>query len=739
MNRRELLQAAIAGGALSLAGTLGCGGNQRAQRIRRADQTGELAANMYVTVMPDGRVALAINKAEIGQGVATGYAALVAEELEVPLAHVDFYFADSFPRFRTSFFMHQTGGSTSTKEAYLPLRRAAASARQMLIAAAAAGWGVPAETCHAEAGRVIHAASARTAGYGALTIAAGRREVPDDVPLKRAGDFRVVGTRLQRVDARAKVTGKAEFGLDVVVPDMVRAVMIHGPVFGAEPRAVRADAARRRPGIVDIFAVRWGVAVVADKHWQTLAAAREVEVDWGPGLVEDLDTDALRAAMRDHQGAGTSARKVGDVGGALAARGATRVEAFYEAPFLAHAPMEPQNCTVRLTRGKAEVWVPCQAPTVIQAFVADAVGLERDDVLVHTTYAGGGFGRRVVGDYAAQAAVIARKVGRPVQLLWTRASDTTQGYYRPQTAAMLRGAVRDGKATALGAHVLGQSIVLESKDAAAAVLPGWLPRHVKDVMVDAGLAMFGTGTLPDMFATEGLADTPYQFANLAVAFSPVRTGMPVTSWRSVGHSFNGFAIESFVDELAAAAGQDPLAMRQAMLPADSRPRRVLDAVARLAGWGTPLPPGVGRGLARHSSFGSEVAEVAEVEIVRGRIRVRKVHAVIDCGLAVNPDGVRAQVEGAIIFGLSAALDQQITLVDGAVQQANFDSFPTLRMHECPEIVVEIMSSTEAPTGAGEPGLPPIAPAVANAIFAATGVRLRRMPLQRAWAEREGGA
>jgi isoquinoline 1-oxidoreductase subunit beta len=502
---------------------------------------------------------------------------------------------------------------------------------------------------------------------------------------------------------------------------------------------VRAEAALRRPGVIAIFAVRWGVAVVADKHWQALAAAREVEVDWAPGLVEDLDTEELRAAARAYRGGGTKARSDGDVGRALTAAGATRVEAYYEAPFLAHAPMEPQNCTVRLSPGKAEVWVPCQAPTVVQVFVADAVGLDRDDVLVHTTYAGGGFGRRVVADYAAQAAVIARKVGRPVQLLWTRASDMTQGFYRPQTAASMRGAVKDGRATALGAHVLGQSIVLDSKDMVGAVMPSWMPAPLQHVMIDAGLAMFGTGTLPDMFATEGLANTPYQIANLAVAFSPVRTRMPVASWRSVGHSFNGFAIESFVDELAAAAGQDPLAFRQAMLPAGSRPRRVLDAVAALAGWGTPAPAGVGRGLARHGSFESEVAEVAEVEIVDGRIRVRKVYVVIDCGVAVNPDGVRAQVEGAIIFGLSAALDQAITMKGGVVQETNFDTYRALRMYESPEIVVQIMDSDDPPTGAGEPGLPPIAPAVANAIYAATKVRLRRLPLQRAWDERERGS
>jgi CO/xanthine dehydrogenase Mo-binding subunit len=722
-------------GALSLAVTFGCGPSSRERMIRRADQTGELAPNMYVTVLPDGRIALAINKAELGQGVSTAFATLVAEELDVATDAIDFHFADSLSQYRTSFMMHQTGGSTSTKEVYLPLRRAAASAREMLIAAAATQWDVPADECTTAGGQVLHASSKRALGYGELTKLAAHEPVPHAPTLRTRAEFKLIGKGGQRVDARAKVLGTAQFGIDVVVPDMVRAAVIHGPTCGARAKRVEATLAKTMRGVIDVFAFDWGVAVVAEKYWQALAAARVVEVEWGPGHTDGLDTEELRRAMLAYKDHGAAVRDTGDAGKALR-RAATKIEAVYEAPYLAHATMEPQNCTVHIQPGgKVEVWAPTQAPTIVQEFVAHAVGVKRDRVLVHTTYCGGGFGRRAVGDFAAQAAMIARHVKRPVQMIWSRESDLTQGFYRPQCTAFLRGGLDEhGKVTALANHTIGQSIVLDGAGSAHAVMPG-IPRALQDVMINSVMAMFSTNSVPDMFATEGVKDSPYQVGNFHVEFTPVDTGIPVNAWRSVGHSFNGFVMESFVDELAHAAGQDPYQLRLGMLKEGSRPRRVLDAVARMSGWGAASPAGVGRGIARHASFGTEVAEVAEVEIVDGRIRVRKVFCAVDCGVAVNPDVVRAQMEGAIIFGLSAALDQEITMVDGVVQQKNFDTFPALRMFECPEIVVEILDSDEPPTGVGEPGLPPIAAAVANAIFAATGVRLRRMPLQKSWSNR----
>lgn len=725
LSRRGFLRGAlIGGGALTLA--VSCGGNSGATRIQHADKTGELVANLYVTVMPDGRIALIVNKVEMGQGVTTAYATLVAEELGVPIDRIDVHYADSNPEMRTSFNMQITGGSTSTKEAFGPLRRAAASAREMLIAAAAANWKVPARECRVEDGTVIHGSN--KAGYGELTKQAARERVPEEPQLKAVKDFTLIGKTNRRVDAPAKVNGTAQFGIDVSVPDMVHACVIHGPVYGARPVDVTADAARGKPGVIGVFPFPFGVAVVAQKYWQALAASRDVQVTWTKGEAAGLDSAKLQQAMRAYDDGGPT-----ESTGETPSSGGAKVAAIYEAPYLAHAAMEPQNATVSVHGKTAEVWAPTQAPTLVQALIADAIGIDRDDVLVHTTLAGGGFGRRGIPDVCAQAAMIAQQVKRPVKLLWSRESDMTQGFYRPVYAIKATGNVENGKVSGARIACTSQSITLSGKAAIGAVMAG-IPHALKSQFVNSLLAMFSTNTFGDLFATEGITGTPYQIHNLEITATPVQTKLPVSTWRSVGNSVTGFAMESFVDELAHAARRDPLEMRKQLLPADSRQTRVLDALATLSKWGTPPAKGIGRGLARHLAFETEVGEVAEVEIVGGRIKVRRVYCVVDCGIAVNPDIVRSQMEGAIIFGLAAALDQEITLVDGVVQQRNFDTFPVLRMFEAPEIIVQILDSDHEPTGVGEPGLPPIAPAVANAVFALTGVRLRRMPLQRAWDE-----
>jgi isoquinoline 1-oxidoreductase subunit beta len=745
LDRRGFLRGTLAGGALCLGVSFtGCGGGQP-RMIRRADQTGEFAPNMYVTVKRDGRVALTVGKCEMGQGVATAYSTLVAEELEVGVDRIDVAFADSLPEFRTTgaegvplFRIHATGGSTSTAEAYVPLRRAAAAAREMLVAAAARQWRVAPADCTARDGRVVHAASRRSADYGSLTARAARESVPEEPRIKSPSEFRLIGKYSQRVDAPAKVSGRALFGIDVAVPGMVRALVLHAPVHGAEAVDVRAGGARSIPGVIDVFAFPGGVAVVAEKYWQALRAAREVEVDWGKGAAQGLDSAEIQRAVRAYRKSGAAVRSDGDATAALAA--ARPIEAVYEAPYLAHAPMEPQNCIVAVRGDAAEVWAPCQVPTVIQEAVADAIGIDSDDVLVHTTYAGGGFGRRLLGDFAAQAALIAKRVRRPVQMIWSRESDTRQGFYRPAATAFMRGAVgHDGRVAALSCHSLSQPITPHQLESLRGGQPAWLPRFSRSTMANTTAALVGSNTVADLFASEGVRDTPYRIDNLLVEYTPIHSRMPVGFWRSVGHSFNAFFVEGFIDELARAADRDPYRFRRAMLASGSRELRVLDAVARLAAWGRPAATGYGRGIARHTAFGSEVAQVIEAGVVDGRIRVSRVWCAVDCGLAVNPDIVAAQMESAIVFGLSAAIDQEITMVDGAVQQGNFDTFPALRMHECPAITVEVLDRRESPTGAGEPGLPPVAPALASALFAATGVRLRRLPLQRAWNERAGEA
>jgi isoquinoline 1-oxidoreductase subunit beta len=720
----------VGGGALALAA---CGGGGQHVRIAHADKTGELVANLYITVLPSGRIALIVNKAEIGQGVTTGYATLVAEELEVPIDHVDVHYADSATNLRVSNGMQITGGSTSIFEAYMPLRRAAASAREMLIAAAAQQWKVPAKDCRAVAGSVEHGTS--KLGYGDLTKLAARLDVPEKPPLKSVKQFALIGKTDRRVEARGKVDGTAQFGIDVSVPNMCNAYAIFGPTFGAKPTSVKADRAKQHAGVIDVIAFDWGVAVVAEKFWQARAAAADVEVTWDRGKLRGLDTGKLAAALRAHDKAGETIKTHGGDADDAVAHAEVKIGGIYEAPYLAHAPMEPNNATAHVTKGKAEIWAPTQSPTIAQAFVAHALGIDMDDVKVHVMLCGGGFGRRALGDACAQAAQISARVKRPVKLTWTREADMTQAWYRPIYNAKVEGAVRGGKVTGAKVRVLSQSIALSGKPYFGAALTA-LPGPLAHMVVDAMLAVFSTSSFGDVFATEGIANTPYRLPAFKLTAEPVQTKLPVLFWRSVGNSVTGFIMEGLIDELAAATKQDPFALRRALLPAAAtRQTRVLDRLEQLSNWKTPPPKGIGRGMARHFAFETEVAQVAEVEMVDDRIRVRKVYCVVDCGLALNPDMVKAQMEGGIIFGLSAALDQQITLVDGVVQQRNFNTYPLLRMHEAPEIVVEINPSEERPTGVGEPGLPPIAPAVANAIFNLTGVRLRRLPLQRAWAER----
>jgi isoquinoline 1-oxidoreductase/isoquinoline 1-oxidoreductase beta subunit len=729
VSRRGFLQTlGIGGGALALAA---CGGSGAATRIHHADQTGELVANLFITVLPTGRIALIVNKAEIGQGVSTGYATLVADELAVPIDHVDVSFAGSNVAMRTSFNMQITGGSTSIAEAYVPLRQAAASAREMLVAAAADQWHVPARDCRASDGHVEH--GGERIAYGDLTRHAARLAVPEKPRIKDRKELTLVGNVARRVDLRGKIDGTAQFGIDVHVPNMVNAYAIHGPVFGAKPSSVKADAAKKRPGVIDVLAFDWGVAIVADKFWQARAAAADVEVTWGKGVVAGLDTAVMQKAMREHDARGQVATEHGNAGRELA-RADVKVGGVYEAPYLAHATLEPQNATVHVTGDKAEVWAPTQSPTIAQVFVADAIGIDLEDVTVHVTLCGGGFGRRAIPDVIAQAAQISKKVKRPVKLTWTRESDMTQAWYRPVYSAKVEGAVRGGAATAARLHVISQSIALSSRGMFGGMLAS-LPGPVVDMVTSAAMAVFSSNSFGDIFASEGITNTPYRFGNFELSTEPVQTKLPAATWRSVGNSVTGFIMEGLVDELAVAAKQDPFKLRRSLLAPGSRQMRVLDRLEEVSHWKTPPAKGIGRGLARHFAFETEVGEVAEVELVDNRIRVKRVYCVVDCGIAVNPDIIKAQMEGAIIFGLSAALDQEITLVDGVVQQRNYDTFPLVRMMEAPEIIVDIIQTDEKPTGVGEPGLPPIAPAVANAVFNLTGVRLRRMPLQRAWNER----
>ncbi len=687
----------------------------------------------WVRVQADGTVSLVLAKSEMGQGVMTSLPMILAEELEVDWASVRVEQARTDPRIYRSL---GTGGSSSVRTSWEPLRRAGAAAREMLITAAAQAWSVPREECAAEKGAVIHRPSNRRAAYGELVEAASKLPIPDlaTVPLKKPEQFRIVGQNVPRTDTPAKVDGSARFGLDVRVPGMLYAVIARCPTFGGKPKKFDAAKAKAVPGVrhvAEIPAVgtgvftAGGVAVVADNTWAAIKGRDALAIEWDRGPHAGESTESLWAQFKQLTAQpGKVIRNDGDAAAALAGA-AKKVEAVYELPFLAHATMEPMNCTADVRADRAELWAPTQFPDWNQRAVAQVTGLAPQSVIVHTTLMGGGFGRRAMPDFAVEAAQVSKAVGKPVMLVWTRDDDMQHDFYRPASYHKFEGAV-DAK---------GQPTA-------------WLHRMVSTSI--AAMWPFFDATKPEASEVSGACDWPYAIPNFRMEYAPAKSGVPVAWWRSVEHSITGFVTDGFMDELAAAAGRDPLEFRLALLapeasgprkvtnptdpegpPLDTvRFRRVLATAAEKAGWGKPLPKGRGRGIACVYSFQSYVAEVAEASVdAKGNVRVHRVVCAVDCGRVVNPEIVKAQLESGVVYGLSAALKGEITIKGGAVEQTNFNDYDVLRIEEMPVVEVHIVPSTEAPTGVGEPGVPPIAAAVANAVFAATGKRVRRLPFR----------
>ena len=689
LGRRDFLQLAGGGGA----------GLWLGFHLPARAGPAELQPDAYLRVEPGGDVTVFLAKSEMGQGTYTGMAVLVAEELEADWKAVRVVQADADVR---RFGEMSTGGSRSVRQFFDPLRKTGATAREMLVAAAARRWGVAPASCRAEQGAVLHPPTGRRLGFGALAVAAARETVPRDPPLKAPGDWRLIGTRVPRLDSPEKVRGRARFGCDVRVPGLRFAAVARPPVVGG--KVVRFDPApaRKVPGVRQVVEVPSGVAVVADSSWAALRGRDALAVTFEPGPHGALDPAALARLLAEAK-VEPPARSEGDLEKALAGS-AKRLEAVYELPLLAHATMEPMNCTAHVRGGSAEVWAPTQAPTWAQADVAKALGLPRERVKLHVTFLGGGFGRRAMPDFPVEAALISRAAGAPVQVVWSREDDMRHDYYRPPGRNELRaGLDAAGRITAWHHRVRSPSV---------------------------GRQLFGgsgRGGHPDV--VEGAVSFPYRAGAVRVDAAVPVLGVKLGWWRSVYASQNAFPEECFVDELAAAAGADPLAFRLAHLPPESRLRGALQLAADRAGWGKPLPPGRGRGIACHSSFGSHVAEVAEVSAQQGRLRVHRVVAAVDLGVALDRGSVEQQVEGAVVYGLSAVLRGEITLAKGAVVQGNFDDQEPLRFEEMPAVEVHVVPSREAPGGIGEPGLPPLAPAVANALFAATGKRVRRLPIR----------
>jgi isoquinoline 1-oxidoreductase beta subunit len=700
--RRDFLKgSAAATGALVIGFTL-----PAASRFAEAAATGSgasFAPNAFLRIAPDGQITVVCGLSEMGQGVHMGIASLVAEELDADWKSIRLEQAPADKAYANpAFGMQATGGSTSIRGHYLPMRKAGAAARQMLVTAAAAQWGVDAATCRTDNGRVI-GADGRSLGYGELAAAAAKLPVPQDPPLKDPKDFRILGKGHTRIDAPAKVNGSAGFGIDVKLPGLLTAVMAHAPVPGAKVVSVDDAAAKAIPGVRRVVQIPQGVAVLADGYWPALKGRDALVIKWDDGPLGTLSSETISKSLAAATTKpGKVARNEGDVGVAAA----QTVEAVYEAPYLAHACMEPMNCTAWVRAGDAEIWAPTQGPGPAQGIVAQLTGLAPEKVQVHTTYLGGGFGRRFAADFVISATLIAKAAGVPVKLVYTREDDIRGWFYRP--AAVTRfaaGLDKDGNPVSFFARIAAPALMV------AAGFVKELPKGIDDP------------------AVEGISDCPYAFPNLRVEYAQTEPGIPVWFWRSVGHSQNAYFIESFIDEVAAAAGKDPVEFRRSLLGKQPRLRGALDLAAQKAGWGSPLPAGRHRGVAVASSFGSFVAQVAEVSVdANGKPRVHRVVAAVDCGATVNPEIIKRQVEGAIVYGLSAALHEKITFKDGRVEQSNFDDYPMLRMSEMPIVEVHIVPSAEAPGGIGEPGLPPATPAVVNAMFAATGKRVRKLPV-----------
>jgi isoquinoline 1-oxidoreductase beta subunit len=711
MSRRSFLKrGAIAGGGLVLGFYV-----DSLDGHARGASTGTSKAlpfmpNAFIRIGNDGSVTIIVNHSEMGQGVYTALPMIVAEELDADWSKVRVEAAPVDPAYNHALWgMQVTGGSTSTWTEYERLRTAGATARVMLVSAAAKMWKVTPGSCRTENGYVIHRASRRRLSYGNLVEKASRLIPAENVKLKNPKEFKLIGKPKKRLDTPEKIDGSGIFGLDVKVSGMLVAVIARPPVFGGKVKSLKPDKAKAVPGVRHVVEIDRGIAVVADGFWQARHGREALEIEWDDGPLAMLDSRIQREQYAElARRPGAVARKEGDVTTAMAGA-SKKVAAVYELPYLAHAPMEPLNCVADVRQDQCEVWTGTQSQTGDRNAAAEAAGLKPEQVRLHTMLLGGGFGRRAVPDshFVREAVQVSRAVRAPVKVIWTREDDMRGGYYRPVAYHSISAGV-DGSGNALA----------------------WQHRIVcQSFMVDTPFegAMVKDGV--DLVAVEGAADLPYSIPNILVDWQRAPAGVPTLWWRSVGHSHTAFVVETFLDEVAYAAGKDPYEFRMALLGDHTRHKAALELAASKAGWGKPMPEGYGRGLAVHESFGSFVAQVAEVSVpTEGRVRVHRVVCAIDCGPVVNPDTIRAQMEGGVVFGLTALLYGQITFEKGRVKQGNFHDYPILRMNEMPLVEAHIVASSEKMGGVGETAVPPIAPAVANAIFAATGKRIRRLPI-----------
>jgi isoquinoline 1-oxidoreductase subunit beta len=664
--------------------------------------------NAWMLISTTDVVTIMIDKSEMGQGILTALCMIAAEELDCDWKRIHTEFAPAAKEyFNPAFGMQGTGGSSSVRSSWDPMRKAGAAARDMLLQAAAMEWKVDKSTCRTENGIIYHDASKRNVTYGTVAKAASKLPVPQEVPLKDPKKYRLIGKSTKRLDTPDKVDGRAQFGIDVQQPAMLYAVVARCPVFGGKVASFDATKAKAVPGVKTVVEISRGIAVIADNTWSAMQGRRALNVKWDEGPNAGATSESISKLLADQMAKpGAEARKEGDAASALGGA-AQKIEAVYEVPYLAHATMEPINCTANVTADRVDVWAPTQFQTMAQGAAAKVCGLKPENAFIHTTYLGGGFGRKAGTDFVIEAVETAKAMGRPVKLTWSREDDMQHDYYRPASYAKLAGGI--------GAD--GWPVAWTTRVACPSIMEAWFPGSTKNNL--------------DPTSVEGVANLPYSIPNIQVDYVRIEPGIPVGFWRSVGTSQNGFFSECFLDELAAAGKKDPYELRRRLLDKAPRHLGVLELVAQKSGWDKPLPAGRYRGIAVLEAFQSFAAQVVEISVDRKArsVKVHRVVCAVDVGRVVNPANIVMQSESAIVYGLSSALYGEITIANGRVVQTNFNNYPVLRLDAMPVVEVYIVPSEEKPTGAGELSVPPVVPALCNAIFTATGKRIRRLPIR----------
>jgi len=664
--------------------------------------------NAWMLISTTDVVTIVIDKSEMGQGILTALCMIAAEELDCDWKTIRTEFAPAAKEyFNPAFGMQGTGGSSSVRSSWDPLRKAGAAARDMLLQAAAGQWKIDKSACRTENGVIYHDASNRKVTYGTVAKAASTLPVPQNVPLKDPKNYRIIGKPTRRLDTPDKVEGRTQFGIDVHQPGMLYAVVARCPVFGGKVASFEATKAKAVPGVKTVFQISSGVAVLADNTWSAMQGRRALDVKWDEGPTASATTESITELFADQMAKpGAEARREGDAASAMEGA-AQKIEAVYEVPYLAHATMEPMNCTAEVRADRVDVWAPTQFQTVSQVTAAKICGLKPEQAFIHTTYLGGGFGRKAGVDFVIEAVETAKAVGQPVKVTWTREDDMQHDFYRPASYAKLAG----------GLDADGWPVAWTTRVACPSIMEAWFPGSTKNNL--------------DPTSVEGVANLPYSIPNIRVDYMRTEPGIPVVFWRSVGNSQNGFFSEYFIDELAAAAKKDPYEFRRRLLDKAPRHLGVLELAAQKAGWDKPLPAGRYRGIAVLFAFESYAAQVVEISVNRGAksVKVHRVVCAVDVGRVVNPLTIAMQSESGIAYGLSAALYGTITISRGRVTQTNFNDYPVLRIDAMPMVETYIVPSEEKPTGAGELAVPPVAPALCNAIFAATGKRIRRLPIR----------